>query len=224
MPDEIRVLIIEDEAPIRRAVRNALAADGLRVSEAETAQAGLDAAAAERPALIILTWGCRTARGPCRDCAAGAARPSSCLGAPLDSEKWRCSMRARTLRDRRSARASCRRGRFCAAPPQRWQRRGRAAGGICTWTWRARYRMSTRSILTPTNGTCCACSCATRAYAHARPVVRGGLAALRGRCAGVPARTRGQPAAETRAGPGAAAAAAHGAGSWLPFSDAGVAA
>jgi two-component system KDP operon response regulator KdpE len=74
MADEIRVLIIDDEAPIRRAVRNALAADGLRVSEAGTAREGLDLAAAERPALIILDLGlpdgsglavCRELRGWC---------------------------------------------------------------------------------------------------------------------------------------------------------------
>jgi two-component system KDP operon response regulator KdpE len=72
MADEVRVLVIDDEAPIRRAVKNALAAEGLRVSEAGTARAGLDAAAAERPALIVLDLGlpdgsglavCRELRG-----------------------------------------------------------------------------------------------------------------------------------------------------------------
>ncbi|NJD11698.1 MAG: response regulator [Gemmatimonadetes bacterium] len=75
MPDEIRVLVIDDEAPIRRAVSNALVADGLSVSEAGTAREGLDLAAAERPALIILDLGlpdgsginvCRDLRGWCR--------------------------------------------------------------------------------------------------------------------------------------------------------------
>jgi two-component system KDP operon response regulator KdpE len=90
MSDEIRVLIIDDEAPIRRAVRNALAADGLHVSEAGTAQAGLDAAAAERPALIILDLGLPDGSGlsVCRELRGWCSSPIIVLSARhSDSEK-----------------------------------------------------------------------------------------------------------------------------------------
>jgi two-component system KDP operon response regulator KdpE len=90
MADEVRVLIIDDEAPIRRAVRNALTEAGLRVIEADTAQAGLDAAAASRPALIILDLGLPDASGlaVCRDLRTWCTAPILVLSARhSDSEK-----------------------------------------------------------------------------------------------------------------------------------------
>ena len=51
------VLVIDDEPQIRRVVRNALAADDVRVLEAAGGQAGIDVAAAERPDLIVLDLG-----------------------------------------------------------------------------------------------------------------------------------------------------------------------
>jgi two-component system KDP operon response regulator KdpE len=48
------VLIIDDEPHIRRAVRNAIAGDVGNVAEAGTGASGIDLAAAERPALIVL--------------------------------------------------------------------------------------------------------------------------------------------------------------------------
>ena len=53
----INVLIIEDEHAIRRFLRTALEADGLRVYEAETLQRGLLEAATRKPDLIILDLG-----------------------------------------------------------------------------------------------------------------------------------------------------------------------
>ncbi|HEY4099814.1 MAG TPA: response regulator [Gemmatimonadales bacterium] len=50
------VLVIDDETPIRRVVRNAFP-EPARVVEAETGSAGIDAAAAQRPDLIILDLG-----------------------------------------------------------------------------------------------------------------------------------------------------------------------
>jgi len=50
-------LVIDDEPHIRRAVRNALAAEFSEVFEAGTGQDGLDTAAARRPDLIILDLG-----------------------------------------------------------------------------------------------------------------------------------------------------------------------
>jgi two-component system KDP operon response regulator KdpE len=49
------VLVVDDEAPIRRVVKHALSAE--RVLEAATAREGLDLAASERPDLIILDLG-----------------------------------------------------------------------------------------------------------------------------------------------------------------------
>ncbi|EPH3179867.1 two-component system response regulator KdpE [Citrobacter braakii] len=51
------VLIVEDEHAIRRFLRTALEADGLRVYEAETLQRGLLEAATRKPDLIILDLG-----------------------------------------------------------------------------------------------------------------------------------------------------------------------
>ena len=50
-------LIIDDEQQIRRVVRHALADDFARVLEAETGERGIDLAAAERPALVVLDLG-----------------------------------------------------------------------------------------------------------------------------------------------------------------------
>lgn len=53
----INVLIVEDEQAIRRFLRTALEADGLRVFEAETLQRGLLEAATRKPDLVILDLG-----------------------------------------------------------------------------------------------------------------------------------------------------------------------
>lgn len=53
----INVLIIEDEQAIRRFLRTALEADGLRVYEADTLQRGLLDAASRKPDLTILDLG-----------------------------------------------------------------------------------------------------------------------------------------------------------------------
>jgi two-component system KDP operon response regulator KdpE len=52
-----KVLIIDDEAPIRRVVRHALEEEGAQVLEAATGRDGVDLAAAERPALVVLDLG-----------------------------------------------------------------------------------------------------------------------------------------------------------------------
>lgn len=48
------VLVVDDEAPIRRAIRHAFEDERIRVVEAATGREGLDLAAAERPDLIVL--------------------------------------------------------------------------------------------------------------------------------------------------------------------------
>ncbi|MGK9172293.1 two-component system response regulator KdpE [Yokenella regensburgei] len=53
----INVLIVEDEQAIRRFLRTALEAEGLRVFEAETLQRGLIEAATRKPDLVILDLG-----------------------------------------------------------------------------------------------------------------------------------------------------------------------
>lgn len=57
MSTVINVLIIEDEQAIRRFLRTALEADGLRVFEADTLQRGLLEAASRKPDLTILDLG-----------------------------------------------------------------------------------------------------------------------------------------------------------------------
>jgi len=56
MPNRTAI-IIDDEKQIRRVVRHALADDFTRVVEADTGQRGVDLAAAERPAMIVLDLG-----------------------------------------------------------------------------------------------------------------------------------------------------------------------
>lgn len=58
-----RILIVEDEAPIRRFLRVALETEGHLVSEAGTARDGISLAAREAPAAIILDLGLPDADG-----------------------------------------------------------------------------------------------------------------------------------------------------------------
>ena len=58
-----RILIVDDEAPIRRFLRVALAAEGYSVVEAGTAKAGIEQAARETPDAIILDLGLPDADG-----------------------------------------------------------------------------------------------------------------------------------------------------------------
>lgn len=52
-----RILVIEDEAPIRRFLAIALGADGFEVLEAERGRAGLERAATEAPDAVLLDLG-----------------------------------------------------------------------------------------------------------------------------------------------------------------------
>lgn len=64
---ELVIIVIDDEMPIRRALRHALTASALlgedresvrvRIVEAESARAGIDLAATEQPALVVLDLG-----------------------------------------------------------------------------------------------------------------------------------------------------------------------
>jgi two-component system, OmpR family, KDP operon response regulator KdpE len=56
-PPSPMVLLVEDEAQIRRFVRSALEGDGCRVSEAETMRQGLIEAGTRKPDLVILDLG-----------------------------------------------------------------------------------------------------------------------------------------------------------------------
>ena len=77
------VLVIDDEPQIRRVVRNALSELPLRVIEAATGAAGVDLAAAEQPALIILDLGLpdRDGADVCRDLRAFTKSPIIVLSA-----------------------------------------------------------------------------------------------------------------------------------------------
>ena len=103
--DTVTVLIIEDEPQIRRLVRNALHADStflrlgleetdptpeLRVIEAATGEAGIDFAAGEAPALVILDLGLPDMEGlaACREIRRWSSAPIIVLSARhADTEK-----------------------------------------------------------------------------------------------------------------------------------------
>jgi two-component system KDP operon response regulator KdpE len=84
------ILVIDDEPQIRRVVRNAVADLGYRVAEAGTMKEGLDLAASERPALIVLDLGLPDGDGLeiCRDLRSFTAVPIIVLSARhTDREK-----------------------------------------------------------------------------------------------------------------------------------------
>jgi two-component system, OmpR family, KDP operon response regulator KdpE len=63
MTDPTRILVIDDEAPIRRFLRVAFEAEGHHVTEAATARDGIAAVAREAPGLVILDLGLPDADG-----------------------------------------------------------------------------------------------------------------------------------------------------------------
>lgn len=83
-------LVIDDEVQIRRVVRNALAQDFARVLEASAGGEGIDLAAAQRPALIVLDLGLPDMTGieVCREIRRWSAVPLLVLSArQSDDEK-----------------------------------------------------------------------------------------------------------------------------------------
>ena len=77
------VLVIDDEPQIRRVVRNALQPMVSRVLEAATAREGMDLAAAEQPALVVLDLGLPDLGGMevCRDLRGFTSAPIIVLSA-----------------------------------------------------------------------------------------------------------------------------------------------
>jgi two-component system KDP operon response regulator KdpE len=63
MPGSARILIVDDEAPIRRFLRVALEAEGYAVTEAATARQGIDRTALDTPEAVILDLGLPDADG-----------------------------------------------------------------------------------------------------------------------------------------------------------------
>jgi two-component system KDP operon response regulator KdpE len=55
--DAPRILVIEDERPIRRFLKASLRGEGYRLAEAETGQQGLPLAVTQPPALVLLGLG-----------------------------------------------------------------------------------------------------------------------------------------------------------------------
>src|SRR2546426_3345583 len=84
------LVIIEDDAPIRRALRHALSAVTDRLLEAPTGREGIDITATERPDLVILDLGLPDFRGVdvCREIRAWSRVPILVLSARhSDAEK-----------------------------------------------------------------------------------------------------------------------------------------
>src|SRR6185503_9858639 len=84
------ILVIDDEPQIRRVVRNALSSEAAKVVEAASGRAGIDAAAAGRPSLIILDLGLPDMAGieVCREIRAWSQSPIIVLSARhSDAEK-----------------------------------------------------------------------------------------------------------------------------------------
>ncbi|MEO6528568.1 MAG: response regulator [Gemmatimonadaceae bacterium] len=89
MPRSSTLLVIDDEPQIRRVVRHALEADHARVLEAASGREGLDLAAAERPALIVLDLGLPDMSGAdvCRDIRGWSTVPIVVLSARHSDEE-----------------------------------------------------------------------------------------------------------------------------------------
>jgi two-component system KDP operon response regulator KdpE len=83
------LLIIEDDAPIRRALRNALGDVAERILEAPTGREGIDLAATERPDLVILDLGLPDGHGidVCREIRAWSRAPIVVLSARHSDEE-----------------------------------------------------------------------------------------------------------------------------------------
>ena len=83
------ILVIDDEAQIRRVVRNTFQAVGAKVVEAATGSEGIDRAAAERPDLIILDLGLPDIAGAdvCREIRKWAGAPILVLSARHSEEE-----------------------------------------------------------------------------------------------------------------------------------------
>jgi two-component system KDP operon response regulator KdpE len=84
------LLVIDDEAQIRRAVRHAFESGGVKVLEAATGAQGIDLAASERPDLIVLDLGLPDVPGleVCREVRKWSRAPILVLSARhLDAEK-----------------------------------------------------------------------------------------------------------------------------------------
>jgi two-component system, OmpR family, KDP operon response regulator KdpE len=84
------LLVIEDDPPIRRALRNALGDVAERLLEAATGRAGIDLTAAERPDLVVLDLGLPDLQGVdvCREIRAWSQVPIVVLSARhSDAEK-----------------------------------------------------------------------------------------------------------------------------------------
>src|SRR4051812_45947181 len=77
------ILVIDDEGPIRRVVRNAVESGIGRVIEAATGRQGIDLAAAERPQLVILDLGLTDIDGSvvCREIRSWSSAPIIVLSA-----------------------------------------------------------------------------------------------------------------------------------------------
>lgn len=89
MPAAPRFLVIDDEKQIRRAVRGALSALEGTMSEAATGGEGLDLAASERPALVILDLGLPDREGieVCRELRTWSGVPILVLSAREDARE-----------------------------------------------------------------------------------------------------------------------------------------
>src|SRR4051794_37543873 len=77
------ILVVDDEAPIRRVVRNAVEPAIGSVLEAATGREGIDVAASQRPQLVILDLGLPDMEGAavCREIRAWSSAPIIVLSA-----------------------------------------------------------------------------------------------------------------------------------------------
>ena len=89
MPAPLRFLVIDDEKQIRRAVKGALASVEGSISEAGSGREGLDLAAAERPALVVLDLGLPDMEGVdvCRELRTWTNAPVLVLSAREDARE-----------------------------------------------------------------------------------------------------------------------------------------
>ena len=203
-----RVLVVDDEPPILRALSANLRARGYDVDLAATGEAALELAARHHPDVVVLDLGPprhRRRRGHPRPAGLEPRadhrplRPRRRAGQGRGARRRRRRLRGQAVRHGRAPGSRCgppSDGR--SPPPRRPSSRPRTSPS----TWpprRSRPGRARRSASLPPSGTCSRCSCAIGAGWSPAPAAPGGVGAGVRRGEQLPAGPHGAPPGQARA-------------------------